>query len=61
MRFDVPVVGTKTIGVMSKAGALCLAVDAGQCLLIDGEEVTCAADASGIAIVADMQSQENAK
>src|SRR5437899_2965870 len=36
IRFDVPVIGVKTIEVMKKAGATCLAVDAGKCLLIDG-------------------------
>jgi DUF1009 family protein len=53
MRFDVPVVGTKTVEVMRNAGATCLAIDAGRCLLLDGEHVTNAADKSGIAIVAD--------
>ena len=37
MRFDVPVIGLKTIEVMKKAGATCLALDAGKCLLLDGE------------------------
>jgi UDP-2,3-diacylglucosamine hydrolase len=53
MRFDVPVVGVKTIAVMRKAGATCLALDAGKCLLIDGDAVVHAADDAGIAIVAD--------
>jgi DUF1009 family protein len=53
MRFDVPVVGVKTIQVMHKAGATCLALDAGKCLLLDGEAVISAADDSQIAIVAD--------
>jgi UDP-2,3-diacylglucosamine hydrolase len=52
MRFDVPVIGVKTIEVMRKAGATCLALDAGKCLLIDGEAVIVAADAAGITIVA---------
>jgi UDP-2,3-diacylglucosamine hydrolase len=52
MRFDVPVVGVKTIEVMHAAGASCLALDAGKCLLLDGEKVIDAADASEIAIVA---------
>ncbi len=30
MRFDVPVVGVKTIEVMRQAGATCLALDAGK-------------------------------
>jgi UDP-2,3-diacylglucosamine hydrolase len=53
MRFDVPVVGVKTIEVMRKAGATCLALDAGKCLLIDGDAVIVAADAAGVAVVAD--------
>jgi len=53
MRFDVPVIGVKTIEVMQKAGATCLALDAGKCLLIDGDAVVVAADAAGIAIVAE--------
>src|SRR6202043_398491 len=53
MRFDVPVVGAKTIEVMGKAGATCLALDAGKCLLIDGDVVTQAADDAGMAIVAE--------
>ena len=53
MRFDVPVIGVKTIDVMQAAGSTCLAVDAGKCLLMDGNKVIEAADAAGIAIVAD--------
>jgi DUF1009 family protein len=53
MRFDVPVIGVKTIEVMQKAGATCLALDAGKCLLLDGDAVILAANAAGIAIVAD--------
>jgi UDP-2,3-diacylglucosamine hydrolase len=53
MRFDVPVVGVKTIEVMRRAGATCLALDAGKCLLIDGDAMTIAAGAAEIAILAD--------
>ena len=53
MRFDVPVIGLKTIEAMASAGASCLAVDAGRCLLLDGEAVTRAADDAGIALCAD--------
>lgn len=52
MRFDVPVIGVKTIEVMQAAGATCLAVDAGKCLLLDGNAVTEAADRASICIVA---------
>jgi len=53
MRFDVPVIGVKTIEVMHAAGATCLAVDAGKCLLLDGEKVIEAADNVGVVIAAD--------
>ncbi|MGZ4789837.1 MAG: UDP-2,3-diacylglucosamine diphosphatase LpxI domain-containing protein [Terriglobales bacterium] len=36
---------------MKSAGATCLAVDAGRCLVIDGGKVFAAADESGICIV----------
>jgi DUF1009 family protein len=52
MRFDVPVVGVKTIEVMKQAGASCLAVDAGRCLLLDGDAVAQAAEAANITILA---------
>jgi DUF1009 family protein len=52
MRFDVPVVGVKTIDTMRAGGATCLALDAGKCLLLDGQKVIDAANAAGIAISA---------
>src|SRR5271155_2446935 len=45
MRFDVPVIGVKTIETMARAGASCLALDAGRCLLLDGEAIIRAAGA----------------
>jgi len=53
MRFDVPVAGVKTIEVMRHAGASCLALDAGKCLLLDGDAISAAADDAGICILAD--------
>lgn len=53
MRFDVPVIGVRTIAVMRAAGATCLAVDAGKCLLLDGDAVIQAADAASIVVIAD--------
>lgn len=53
MRFDVPVVGVHTIETMKKAGASCLALDAGRCLVLDGDSVYAAANEAGISIVAD--------
>src|SRR5579871_1712554 len=53
MRFDVPVIGLKTIETMARAGATCLAIDAGKCLFLDGDKIISAADEAGIAIVAE--------
>jgi DUF1009 family protein len=53
MRFDVPVVGVKTIEVMRQAGATCLALDAGKSLLLEGDAIFAVADSAGITIVAD--------
>jgi DUF1009 family protein len=53
MRFDVPVIGIKTVEIMQAAGATCLAVDAGKFLLLDGQKVIDAADAAAMAIIAD--------
>jgi UDP-2,3-diacylglucosamine hydrolase len=53
MRFDVPVIGIKTIDVMRVAGATCLALDAGKCLLLDGDGVRDAANQAQITIVAN--------
>jgi UDP-2,3-diacylglucosamine hydrolase len=53
MRFDVPVIGVKTVEGMRQAGATCLALDAGKCLLLEGSAIIVAADSVGITIVAD--------
>ena len=53
MRFDVPVIGLATIQAMSRAGATCLAVDAGRTLLFDQAAIAAAADRAGIALVAE--------
>ena len=52
MRFDVPVIGIQTIEIMRRAGATCLAIDAGKCLLLDGDAILQAADQSAITIEA---------
>ena len=51
MRFDIPVVGLKTLKMMKKAGATALAFQAGRLVLLDREAVVRYADAHGIAIV----------
>lgn len=53
LRFDVPVVGVPTIHAMQAAGATCLAIEAGRTLLFDEGAMLHAADAAGIAVVAE--------
>ena len=53
MRFDVPVIGVATIEAMKRAGASCLNIDAGRCLLLDGDAVVRAADDAGICLIAE--------
>jgi len=53
MRFDVPVIGLSTIEIMRASGATCLAIDAGRCLLLDGEQIVQAAEKADISIAAD--------
>jgi DUF1009 family protein len=56
MRFDVPVIGLKTIETMAQSGATCLAIDAGKCLFLDGEQVVKAGDEMDIAIFSGVPS-----
>jgi hypothetical protein len=51
MRFDVPVVGRKTIQVMKESIATVLAGDAGKTLLFDRQNLIADANDAGIAIV----------
>lgn len=51
MRFDVPVIGLKTIDCLVQSKARVLAVEAGRCLMMDEEEVVKAANKNKIAIV----------
>jgi UDP-2,3-diacylglucosamine hydrolase len=52
MRFDVPVIGLRTVETMIRAGASCLSVEAGRTLLFDREVLLEHAAKAGIAIVA---------
>jgi DUF1009 family protein len=52
MRFDVPVIGLKTIEVMRRSNATALAIDAGRTLLFDRDDLIRAADDAEIAIEA---------
>jgi len=53
LRFDVPVAGVPTIETMRRAGATCLCIEAGRTLLFDREAMIAAADAAGIAVIAE--------
>ena len=52
MRFDIPVVGTKTFRVMKKAKVSCLAVEAGKTILLEKEKLIALADELGMAFIA---------
>jgi len=60
MRFDVPVIGVPTVAAMQRAGATCLAIEAGRTLVFDLEAVRAAADAAGITIVAVVKETDDA-
>ncbi len=51
LRFDVPTIGVSTIENLAKAGAVCVAVEAGRVILVDRPAVLKAADDAGIAVV----------
>jgi DUF1009 family protein len=66
MRFDVPVVGLKTIEVMRRSNSTALAIDAGRTLLFEREELIRLADEAAIAIEAfaperDLVARESAE
>jgi UDP-2,3-diacylglucosamine hydrolase len=52
MRFDVPVIGARTIEVMRRSNATALAIDAGRTLLFDRDALLRVADDAAIAIEA---------
>ena len=56
MRFDVPVIGMRTIDTMLSTGATCLSVEAGRTLLFDRDALLSRANQVGIAIVASPRS-----
>ena len=51
-RFDIPVIGPRTIRTMIRAKAACLAIEAGRTLIIDRDVCVKLADKAGICIVA---------
>ena len=52
MRFDLPVIGLKTIEMMAGCGATVLAIEAGKTVILNGEEVINKANSAGISVVA---------
>ncbi len=50
MRFDIPVIGAKTIVALRKAGVSALSYQAGRIVMLDRDKVIAAADRLGIAI-----------
>jgi hypothetical protein len=52
MRFDVPTIGLGTLQQMVRAGASCLAIEAGKTIFVDREACLQFADSKGLAIVA---------
>lgn len=61
MRFDVPVVGLRTIEVMRRCGATALGIDAGRTLLFERERLIAEADESAIAIEAGAEADGAAR
>lgn len=52
MRFDIPVVGLRTLKALKKIGAAVLAVEAGRTILLERERVVAAADKLDLALLA---------
>lgn len=52
MRFDIPVIGERTLRSMRRARASALAVDAGRAILLEKEKLITRADKQGVAIIA---------
>ncbi len=52
LRFDLPVVGIRTVEVLREAGVSVLALEAGKTVMLNREQVVREADAAGIAITA---------
>ncbi|MFA9461752.1 LpxI family protein [Thiohalorhabdus methylotrophus] len=61
VRFDVPTVGVDTIEIMARAGATCLALEAGLTLVLDRSEMVAAAEAAGISIVLEAPQADAAR
>jgi DUF1009 family protein len=51
MRFDVPLVGEKTVGILARCRAAALALEAGKTILLDKDAFLKKADEAGITVV----------
>lgn len=51
-RFDVPVIGPRTLQTMARVKAACLCIEAGKTLIIDREKTLALANQNGICLVA---------
>jgi DUF1009 family protein len=51
MRFDLPVAGARTLGVMKEAGASTLVLEAGKTLILGMEDFLAAAKETGVAVL----------
>lgn len=58
MRFDIPVIGERTLKTLRKARAAVLAVEAGRTILLDRRRLAALADAMGLALIAVDAKQE---
>ncbi|HAL92293.1 MAG TPA: DUF1009 domain-containing protein [Verrucomicrobia bacterium] len=52
MRFDIPIIGTRTFKMLKKAKVSCLAVEAKRTILLEREKLVAEADRLGLAFVA---------
>ena len=52
MRYDIPVVGLKTMKVLKKINAAVLAVEAGRTIMLEPDKIVAEADKQGLALVA---------
>lgn len=60
MRFDIPVIGLKTLQMIKKAKVTCLAIEAGGAILLDRDRFVARADALGLSVtVLEKQQSSN--
>lgn len=50
MRFDIPIIGKKTLHSLKKAGCSCLALETGGAIILNKDELIARADAAGLCI-----------